>query len=424
MRTEMLYENELKFMWDMFEKCHLQVTVLAFDQEFDSCMDLGLRKRLGVEEEYTHLRNMFARIVSPGCLYRMTDMFFCSYFLLELPHRENRTILIVGPYLAVEIDRRRFHDNAVQLGLDEVGIDILFSHYASVPQLAEQTICAPLETFCERLWGKDGFALLDINQELNNMDHPISAINPRKTPEEVMRKMEEMEQRYAFENELIRAVSLGLDHKVEFSLSTFSQFAFERRLADPVRNIKNYAIVMNTLLRKAAEQGGVHPLYIDRTSSDYARRIEKIGSAEAGHELMSEIYHGYCRLVRRHAMKNYSTPIRRAITHIGEDLAGEVSLKSLAELLGMNASYLSRLFRKETGQTVTEYINSRRMQLASRLLSGSELQIQTVAQHCGIHDVNYFTKVFKKYTGKTPGQFRQDSLRLAKDNPKPDLLEE
>ena len=423
MASEKLYENELKFMWDMFEKCYLNVSLLHSGSENDINFDLGLRKRLGIPEEYDRLREIFAGIVLPGSLYRMTDLFLCSYFLLELPQQKDRTVLLVGPYLAVEMERERFLENARLQGLSDDDIEILFGHYATLPQLAEQTVCAPLETFCERIWGPEGYTVVDVNQELFSVDYPVSAAEPRRTPEEIMRIMEEMEQRYAFENELMRSVTLGLDHQAELKLSSFSEFAFERRLADPVRNIKNYAIVMNTLLRKAAEQGGVHPLYLDRTSSDFARRIEQILSASAGYTLMSDMYHGYCRLVRRHAMKNYSTPVRRVITQIGADLAGELSLKSLAELLGMNASYLSSLFRKETGMTLTEYINGQRMQLATRLLSGTELQIQTVAQHCGIPDVNYFTKVFKKYTGKTPGQFRQASLLLAKEGPKTDLNE-
>ena len=227
--------------------------------------------------------------------------------------------------------------------------------------------------------------------------------------------MEEMEKRYAFENELMRAVSMGQTHKAELVLANFSSFAFERRLADPVRNLKNYAIITNTLFRKAAEQGGVHPLYLNGISSEYAGKIEQITSAAAGYSLMSEMYRGYCRLVRRHATRDYSPPVRRAIACIDGDLNGDLSLKALAAMQRINPSYLSTLFKKETGRTVTDYVNQRRVRYAIQLLTSTKLQIQTIAQHCGIPDVNYFTKVFKKYVGKTPGQFRQDSLRLARE---------
>lgn len=417
MGNELFYEIELRFMWDVFEKCNLQMLFLEADREPDRQVDLGLRERLGISREYGRLMDIFRQIVQPGVLYRMTDPFLSSFLLLELPEWKRRTFLVIGPYLAVELTRGQFLEQAERLGLSGDGLAVLESHYAAVPQLAEQTVFAPLETFCERLWGRDGYTMVDVNQELYQAEPSLPVATPRQTPEETLRKMEEMERRYAYENELMRAVSMGLTHKAEMLLASFSNFAFERRLADPVRNLKNYAIIMNTLLRKAAEQGGVHPLYLDNLSSEYAGKIEQITSAVTGYGLMTEMYRGYCRLVRRHATKNYSPPVRKAIAHIDSDLNGELGLKSLAELQGINASYLSTLFKKETGQTVTDYVNQRRMHLAVQLLGGTRLQIQTVAQHCGIPDVNYFTKVFKKYVGKTPGQFRQDSAYLTQERP-------
>ena len=79
------------------------------------------------------------------------------------------------------------------------------------------------------------------------------------------------------------------------------------------------------------------------------------------------------------------------------------------ELQNINASYLSALFKKETGVTLTEYINQKRMKQAARLLTSTKLQIQTISQYCGISDVNYFSKLFKKYAGKTPNEFRKEA---------------
>jgi len=79
----------------------------------------------------------------------------------------------------------------------------------------------------------------------------------------------------------------------------------------------------------------------------------------------------------------------------------------LAQLQGINASYLSSLFRRETGQTVTDYVNRKRIRLAMRLLGTTKLQVQTVALRCGISDVNYFSKLFRKYTQRTPKEYRR-----------------
>ena len=161
-------------------------------------------------------------------------------------------------------------------------------------------------------------------------------------------------------------------------------------------------------MRKAAERGGVHPLYIDRLSSDFAKRIEAMSSINAVPALMEDIFSSYCRYVRQHSTSRYSPPIQRAILHIGASLNGDLSLKTIADAININGSYLSDLFKKETGQTITDYIAQKRIKRATRLLTTTKLQVQTIAQHCGMSDVNYFSKLFKKYTQKTPNQYRKE----------------
>ena len=110
-----------------------------------------------------------------------------------------------------------------------------------------------------------------------------------------------------------------------------------------------------------------------------------------------------------YSILRYPVHIQEAISIVESDLTADLSLKAVASLLGMNSSYLSMLFRKETGITFTDFVNTKRIEHAKQQLLSSPLQIQAVAQNCGILDVNYFTKLFKKYTGVTPGKFRTKS---------------
>ena len=137
-----------------------------------------------------------------------------------------------------------------------------------------------------------------------------------------------------------------------------------------------------------------------------ARRIEEQGTPEQSVDLMREMVRAYCRLVRRHTEGDYSPVVRRIVAYIEADPASDLSLHTLAGMLKVNASYLSALFRRETGRTVTEFVNATRMEAAARLLRTTHLQIQTVAQHCGMSDLNYFSKLFKKHHGITPRQYR------------------
>ena len=74
-----------------------------------------------------------------------------------------------------------------------------------------------------------------------------------------------------------------------------------------------------------------------------------------------------------------------------------------------NASYLSNLFKRETGITLTNFINQQKIRLAAQYLKESQLSIAQVSERVGIQDVNYFTRVFKKHMGVTPSDFRKNN---------------
>jgi YesN/AraC family two-component response regulator len=113
-------------------------------------------------------------------------------------------------------------------------------------------------------------------------------------------------------------------------------------------------------------------------------------------------------MVKKHNMSGYSPLVQKVITRVDFDLSADLSLGTVAKDLSVNASYLSSVFRKETGYSYIDYVNRKRMEHAAYLLSDSRQLISSIAQSCGIQDDNYFTKLFKKYNGKTPRQFRQE----------------
>ena len=106
-------------------------------------------------------------------------------------------------------------------------------------------------------------------------------------------------------------------------------------------------------------------------------------------------------------MGDYSPTVQKSIVIIESDLSAYLTLSSIAEQQNISPGYLSAVFKKETGKTITEYIREKRVKHAIYLLETTHLQIQTVALHCGIVDLQYFSKIFKKHTGKTPKEYRE-----------------
>ena len=271
-------------------------------------------------------------------------------------------------------------------------------------------LLAMITVFCEKIWNKKDFNVSDVKNEkvsfVSSLNHSLETEG-----EDLIADMEAMEKRYKYENEMMRAVSEGQINKLDFITGKFNYNLLKKRTGDTLRNIKNYCIIMNTLLRKAAQNGGVHPIYIDNVSSSFAVKIESLQKTETAPSLMTEMFKTYCRLVRQHSMKNYSPIVQRTIAVIDSDISANLTLSVLAKQQNLSAGYLSTVFKEETGKTLTEYIRNKRIKHAQYLLSTTNLQIQTIALHCGIMDVQYFSKTFKKQTGKTPKEYR-DELRL------------
>lgn len=415
----MYYSAELEYVSKVLRKLHLQVIQLDRDVFQVQQLDYGLRKFLGREDMYEHFFSESIERAEENTIYKLTDELMCKYIFLLLPGSVRALPLIIGPYMSFEMTHEQSMEEAERLGVPAWRVSGMEECYANIPVVKDETTLLTLvHVFGEVLWGSGkAYKIIDINREMSSDLLHISSLDEDTNPEDTMLRMKMMEERYSYENELMQIVSQGLSHRAEIMLSNFSKLAFDQRTADPIRNVKNYAIICNTLMRKAAESGGVHPIYLDSLSSDFAKRIENVTGVESAQALMNEMAHSYCRLVRKYAIRQYSPMVQKTVTYIGSNLSGDLSLSVLASTQNINASYLSSLFRKETGKTVTEYVNEKRMEAAAQLLRTTRLQIQTVAQHCGMSDVNYFSKLFKKHHEMTPKQYR-DRNRLYVQNTK------
>ena len=402
----MPYKAELEYLLKVAEKMNLRTLRLKPGERSGRCPDFGIRGLLGLDTDCRRVLRPLLRQIKENTICKLTDQFSCCYIILTLPEAE---VLLLGPYLTAEKTREQLMEEAERYGVPAGQFRQLEACYGGIPVVREEKpLFAMLNVFGETLWGKGrAFSIMEIDHQAQASDRVVRK-DAAGEAEETLLRMKTMESRYAYENQLMENISQGLTHRAELMLSGISKLALELRTKDPVRNIKNYCIVSNTLMRKAAERGGVHPMHLDSVSSAFAGKVEAVTGVEEGAAMMREMVRTYCRLVRQHAGHHYSPLVQKVMDCVDSDLTGDLGLKALAALQNVNASYLSTLFHRETGKTITEYVTEIRMNNAARLIQTTHLQIQTVAQHCGIADVNYFSKVFKRHFGVTPKQFRED----------------
>lgn len=265
----MLYEQEWEFFLKTMDRFELQYLYLKKDRKE---VDLGFRSLVGLKENLAEIYWEFVQYLKEGVIYHLTDHFFFTYLFLVLPEKWEHRYFLVGPYLSMRPSQKKIWEMAEAYQIPITRVEKMEEFYTRVPTIPDDSLFyAMIYMLCEKLWEHElRVQKLDINWEISQHEsyHPSQTAQNRGA---LLKAMEQVERRYELEEQMIHAVSLG-DMTI---LDKFSSPRFiSRRLADPVRNWKNYCIIMNTILRKAVQQGGVHPYDLDRVSSQFAEKIE------------------------------------------------------------------------------------------------------------------------------------------------------
>ena len=99
--------------------------------------------------------------------------------------------------------------------------------------------------------------------------------------------------------------------------------------------------------------------------------------------------------------------IKSVLEYIELHYASPITLGDLANVAGMNPKYFCRFFRSITHQTPMGYVNLYRIEQAAQMLHGTRLPVTDICMECGFNDSSNFIKVFRKYKGMTPNQYRK-----------------
>ena len=106
--------------------------------------------------------------------------------------------------------------------------------------------------------------------------------------------------------------------------------------------------------------------------------------------------------------QGYSFHVKRALDYIDSRYNDNITLEDVINYLNINKSYFCTLFKKETGKTFTEYLNRIRIEKSKSMLLEENSSILDIALSVGFSNQNYFSILFRRYTGLSPIQFRKN----------------
>lgn len=131
--------------------------------------------------------------------------------------------------------------------------------------------------------------------------------------------------------------------------------------------------------------------------------------------LMSEINNlalDTTRYINGKSDENTKQIILKAIEYLEQNYHNHITLSEVAEQVYVSSYYISRIFRKETGMTMTEYLNDVRIRQACKMLKNVKLKVYQIGQMVGIADAHYFSRVFKSIMGVSPSEYRNSIGQL------------
>ncbi len=182
-----------------------------------------------------------------------------------------------------------------------------------------------------------------------------------------------------------------------------------------LKNICYHFIITTALVARYCIEGGMD-LTTSYSLSDFY--IQKADECKTPEEI-SELHYVMCldyakRMKNLRKKKICSKHIAICIDYICENLHTRITIKELAERVKLEQSYLSKLFKKEVGVTISEYIQEKKIETAQNMLIYSEFAPAEISSILAFPNQSYFTEVFKKWTGMTPKQYQALNLRNIK----------
>lgn len=174
-----------------------------------------------------------------------------------------------------------------------------------------------------------------------------------------------------------------------------------------IRNERNLGICSITLATRAAIEGGAAPAKAYKLSDLYINKIDQCKRMTEIFEYRKRSLYDFAKLVveerEKRANSRYTEQCKE---YIRKYYHQKICIPDIAEALGVSESHLSRIFKKETGESIQKYSMHMRIERAENLLKYSEASLTEISEYLCFSSQSHFGKVFKVYKNMTPKQYR------------------
>lgn len=181
---------------------------------------------------------------------------------------------------------------------------------------------------------------------------------------------------------------------------------------DFLRNMRYHFVVSTALIARLCVEKGLERELAYTLSDLYISKMDVAKTAEQiiilHNEMLMDFTHKMADLPKQQV---YSIQIVKAIDYIRMHRNIKLTIQEIADELKINRSYLSSLFKKETGRSISDYIREEKIKAAANMLKFSEDSYGDIAEYFGFASQSHFIKCFRKQTGLSPKEYRKKYSR-------------
>ncbi len=177
--------------------------------------------------------------------------------------------------------------------------------------------------------------------------------------------------------------------------------------SDELTHWRNLLTVAASLCARAAIEGGVMPYVAYRVSGFYINKGSQCDDVVQILTYRNHAVEELTKLVQGQKTKHHTSYTERCKDYVRKNYREKIYLEEIADTLGISGSYLSRLFKKETGVCLQDFVNEVRVEKAANLLIYSDEPLPRIAEYVNFPSQSYFGKIFKEKKQMTPRQYRE-----------------
>lgn len=178
---------------------------------------------------------------------------------------------------------------------------------------------------------------------------------------------------------------------------------------NPVTNLKYHFVITTAMITRICKQNGMELEQAFRLSDFYIQKLDDIHTVEGVQSLHDEMVIDYAEKMRRYSRSDTNSKhINACKEYIYSHIKERITIEDLADEFGVSAGYLSRLFKKQTGVSVSAYIREQKIDIAKNLLRFSDYSMIDIANRLSFSSQSHFIQQFRESVGMTPKKYRDE----------------